>query len=444
MIREDLLGILEDIVSYCEHRGAEAEVMGLSKEEIVVTVERNYVKLCISQDIGGVGIRTSMNNAIGFASCNSLDMAVTQKAAQKALSMSKKTPRTSYDVFATPGSLPNIQGIYDPAIQSFDEAQAITTVQDMVSTACEDPRITLDNGEFQVSVRNRAIATSSGISYQEKKSRFSWFLIGLAREGGDVGSFVYVYGCATHVKDLSCTETAHTISQQALRNLNAQKVESFTGDCILGPEAVSSLLGYPLIFALNAHNVHRGQSLLSGKLDTPICSETITIEDNPTVPYDVNASSFDREGTPHQNVILIQDGLLKSFMYDTLAAHRDNHLPTGNATGSFREIPKVGISNFIIGGTSRQLETMVQETKRGILVNRFSGATADVSGDFSGSLKGTELIEEGERQYTTKEVSISGNLFDILPKISDVSIETQHYPQMILPYVKIPDMQFIS
>ena len=131
-------------------------------------------------------------------------------------------------------------------------------------------------------------------------------------------------------------------------------------------------------------------------------------------------------------------------MYDTLAAHRDNHLPTGNATGSFREIPKVGISNFIIGGTSRQLETMVQETKRGILVNRFSGATADVSGDFSGSLKGTELIEEGERQYTTKEVSISGNLFDILPKISDVSIETQHYPQMILPYVKIPDMQFIS
>jgi PmbA protein len=444
MIDEELLTHLEDIVSYCEHRGAQAEVMGLSKEDIVITVERNQVTLCISQNIGGVGIRTSIDNAIGFATCNSLNTSTTQKTAQKALSMSKKTPPALHEVFALPGPLPTIQGLYDPEIHTFDEGQAINTVQDMISQACEDPRIMLDNGEFQVSVRNRAIATSSGISHQEKKSRFSWFLIGLAREGGDVGSFVYEYGGATHVKDLSCADTAHVVSDQALRNLHAQKVESFTGDCILGPEAVSSLMGYPLVFALNAHNVHREQSMLAEKMNTSICADIITIEDNPTLPHDINSGRFDREGTPHQQVVMVQDGVLQTFMYDALAAHREDHPPTGNATGSFREIPKVGIKNLIIDGKSRELETIIVETEKGILVNRFSGATADVSGDFSGSLKGTQLISGGERQYTTKEVTIAGNLFDILPRISDISVETRTYPQMILPYMKIPQMQFIS
>jgi len=444
MSDDELMGCLEDIVSYCEHRGAEAEVMGLSKEEIVVTVERNDVKLCISQDLEGVGIRTSRDNAVGFASCNSLEKSVTQKAAEKALSMSKKTPKASYDVFAVPGSLPVIEGLYDPGICTFDEEQAITTVQDMIVIACEDPRIMLDSGEFQVSVRNRAIATSRGISYQEKKSRFSWFLIGLAREGDDVGSFVYVYGHATNIKDLSCSETARVLSCHALRNLHAQRVESFTGDLILGPEAVSSLIGYPLIFALNAHNIHRGQSMLAGKMGAPICSDILTVQDNPTLSHDINASGFDREGTPHHNVVMIQDGLLQSFIYDTLAANREGHAPTGNAIGSFREIPKVGITNFIVTGRSRDLDTIIGETERGILVNRFSGATADVSGDFSGSLKGTQLITGGECRHTTKEVTIAGNLFDILPRISDISTETQYYPQMILPYVKISDMQVIS
>jgi predicted Zn-dependent protease len=266
----------------------------------------------------------------------------------------------------------------------------------------------------------------------------------LAREGGDVGSFVYEYGGATHLKDLSCADTARTVSHQALRNLHAQKVDSFTGDCILGPEAVSSLIGYPLVFALNAHNVHREQSMLAGKIDTSICSDVVTIQDNPTLPHDINSSRFDREGTPHQHVVMIQEGILQSFMYDTQAAHREDHFPTGNATGSFREIPKVGIRNFIISGKSHDLDTIIEETEKGILVNRFSGATADVSGDFSGSLKGTELISGGERQYTTKEVTVAGNLFDILPQISDVSEETRTYPQMILPYIKIPHMQFIS
>ena len=441
---DELMGCLEDIVSYCEHRGVEAEVMGLSKEEIVVTMERNDVKLCISQDLGGVGIRTARDNAVGFASCNSLEKSVTLKAAQKAVDMSKKTPKASHDVFAVPGSIPVIEGLYDPQIYTFGEEQAIRTVQEMITIACEDPRIMLDSGEFQVSVRNRAIATTRGISYKEKKSRFSWFLIGIARENSDVGSFVYVYGHATHIKDLSCSQTAQALSRDALRNLNAQKIESFTGDLILGPEAVSSLIGYPMIFALNAHNVHRGQSMLAGKMGTPICSDIITFQDNPTLSYDINASGFDREGTPHQDVVMVQDGLLQNFMYDTLAANREGHPPTGNAIGSFREIPKVGITNFIISGRSRNLDTIIEETEKGLLVNRFSGATADVSGDFSGSLKGTQLIQGGECRHTTKEVTIAGNLFDILPRISDISTETQYYPQMILPHIKITDMQVIS
>ena len=100
---EDTLYILEKIVSFCEHRGALAEVLGAWRNETIVTMERNDIKLCISQHIAGVGIRTLMDNSVGFASCNSLDEEVIKKAAERAIKMSRKTPPLPFITFSSPG-----------------------------------------------------------------------------------------------------------------------------------------------------------------------------------------------------------------------------------------------------------------------------------------------------------------------------------------------------
>lgn len=441
---QDLLNALETAVTFCEKKGAEAEAYGVKRNEIIVTVERNDIKLCIKQKSAGVGIRTLIKNSVGFSSCNSLESDTIIKTAQKAVTMSKKTPPLPCSAFAVPGSLPVIPGLYDTAVHEFDEAHAVTAMDSMVRAACEDPRVTVDSGEVNAVLRMKAVLTSTGISASEKKSLFSWFIVGMAREKNDVSSFEYQYGCTTHVNELYLEETAKTMADAAVANLHPKKVEPFTGEVILGPEAVSTLIGDPVIFSLNANNVHRGQSVLAKKLHQKIASDTVTVKDNAVMPENFNASAFDREGSPHQDVTLVKDGVLQHYLYDALAANREGVSSTGNATGTFREMPAIGISNFMIEKKGCDLRTLLEETKKGLLVSRFSGTSNQISGDFSGVCKGAHFIASGELMHPVKEAVISGNVFEILHQITAVSKETSKYFHMILPHVKVKDMRIIG
>ncbi len=442
MEEENILSVLDPLVHFIEKQGAEGEVFGVKRNEIIVTIERNDIKLCIKQYTTGVGIRTFIKNSIGFSSCNSLSKDITRKTAEKAVNMSRKTPPVPYSGVADPGSLPDITGLYDPSIETFDEQTAIAKAQQMIEVARKDPRISVDSGEFSVVVREKAICTSSGISAAEKKSRFSWFLICLAREKGEVGSYSYQYGCTAHQRELYMEETAQSVAENAVLDLHSQKIESFKGDLILGPDAVSNLICTPLIFALNANNVYREQSGFAEKTEERVASDIVTVQDNSCIPGDFDSSAFDREGTPHQQVTMIDNGILKTFMYDSLAAHREARHSTGNASGTFREIPKIDIASFIIEKGSHNLDSILKETDKGLLVRRFSGTSDQISGDFSGAVKEAQLIASGEVQHSVKEATIGGNVFKILPTISDISVETLRYPKMILPYIKIPDIQF--
>jgi PmbA protein len=438
------LDICEKAVAFCENHGVQAEVLSIERKEIIVILERNDIKLCIKQNTAGIGIRTLIRNSVGFSSCNSLEEGKVMKAARRAIRMSKNTPPVPYSVLASPAPLPAIAGLYDPEALNFDEERAIHTAEKMITAAREDPRVSVDTGEFAAVLREKAICTSPGISAVEKKSMFSWFLLGMALERHEVGSFEYQYGCTTQVGEVHVEKTARTLAEHAVANLHPKKIAPFSGDVILGPEAVLEVLCDPVVFSLNANNVYRGQSQLTEKHNCKIASPLMTIADNAVVPGDFSSSAFDREGTPHQTLTMVRKGVLESFMYDSLAASRENRSSTGNAAGSVREIPRIGITNFMIKNTSHSLETLIEETERGLLVPRFSGTSDEISGDFSGAVKGAQLIRSGEIQHPVKEAVISGNVFEILPTIEDISKETLRYSRMVLPYVKIPGMQIIA
>jgi PmbA protein len=212
----------------------------------------------------------------------------------------------------------------------------------------------------------------------------------------------------------------------------------------LSPDAVSGLISDPVIFSINGNNAYRGQSVLAEKRGQPVASDIVTVRDNATIPSDYNSSSFDREGSPHQNLAIVEKGVFKRFLYDSFAANRESSESTGNATGTFREIPRIGTTNFMVERGSHSLGTLIAETEKGLLISRFSGTSQQVSGDFSGAVRGAQVIKSGEIQYPVKEATIAGNVFDILPRISDISKETLRYSQTVLPYIKVSDMEFTA
>lgn len=440
----DMLSILEDVARFCEREGAESEVYGTMQRETIVSLERNDINLCSQQYTTGIGIRTLIKNSLGFACCNSTDLRIAKETAAKAVRMSKKTPPFPFNTLASPRPLTSVPGLYDPLIQDFDEEAAISRARAMLSAARENPCVSVDNGEFFVSAEERAIFTSCGISASEKRSRFSWHLVGMACRGSRVGAYDYQYGCAVRAKDVYVEETARKMAENAAATLHPRRIEPFSGDLILGPEAVSTLIGDSLAFAANAHNVHMKQSVLAGKLGEEIASDLITIVDDSTPPGDYNSGTFDREGSPHRRVVIVDRGILRRFMHHAMTAKIENTSSTGNAAGSFAEMPRIDITNFVVEKSSRSLQTMVEETDKGLLVSKFGGAGEDMSGAFSGTLKGAQFIRSGEIQYPVKEATVTGNVFEILPKICSVSAETSRVPRMILPYVKVSDMQFIA
>lgn len=439
------LDILEKAVRFCENQGAEeAEAFGVLLRELVVTLERNDIGLCIMQHITGMGIRTMVRKSVGFACCNSLEGEIVEDTAQRAIKMARKIPPLPCSAFAQPRPLSTIEGLYDPAVEGFDEQTAISTARRAILVTREDPRTSVDKGEFTIMIREKMISTSSGISAAEKKSRFSWFLMGKAKEGATVSSFAYQYGCTVKAKELYPLVTAQKMAAEAVAQLHPKNIEPFLGDVILGPQAVSYLIGNAIVFSANAHSVYKRQSPLLGNLGEKIASSSMTIRDNPTLPGDFNSSGFDREGTAHQNVLIVEKGLLRSFLYDSLAANRESRESTGNAVGTFRELPRIGISNLMVEKGSHRLETMIEETDKGLLVNKLSGTFDQISGDFSGALRGAQLVESGEIHHPVKQATISGNVFEILKRVDEVSSETARYPKMIMPYMRIPEMQIIA
>lgn len=442
---EDLLALLEDIVVFCEQRGTYAEAYGVKKREIIVSLERDDITLCVEQSISGIGIRTCMENRLGFACCNSIDRERALETAEKAVKMSRKTPPAQDNIqFAFPRSLPSLEGLLDTELTGFDAADAVHQARILLQVTSDYPHIRLDTGEFFVSEKERAVCNSNGISAGEHTGGLSWYLIVLAREGGEVGSFEYEYGCTTQVDERAVETTAQTAVTRALHNLHAQKCQTFSGDIILGPEAVSTLLGDTIAFAANATNVHMGQSSLSGRTGKAIASPKLTVRDDSTLPYSYNSSSFDREGCPHQAVPIIDDGILNHFLHHTQSAFREHTESTGNATGSFAEMPRIDITHLIIEPSSKSLTQLIEETEKGLLISRFSGSGEDVSGAFSGGLKGSHVISSGEVSHPVKGIALRGNIFEILPKICDISSETAQYPHMTLPYVKIASMRWVT
>lgn len=442
---EDLLSVLEQVTHFCENRGAESEVYGIRKRETIISLERNDINHCTQQFITGMGIRACSGNQLGFACCNSIDSREVKKTAEKAIKMSRKTPPSPESiVFASPHRIPIIEGLYNGEIESFDAADAVKEARKMMEVLSEFRQISLDNGEFFVSREERAISSSHGISSSEYIGGFCWYLVAMAQEGGEVGSYEYEYGCTTQVKDINVEESARAVVEKALRNLHPRTCESFTGDVILGPEAVSTLVGDTVAFAVNATNVHMGQSALSGCRGQNIAADILTIKDDSTLPFTYNSSSFDREGTPHQAVTIVEKGVLNQFLYHTQSAFRDGIQSTGNATGSFAEMPRIDITHLIIEPSTTPLVRLIEETEKGLLISRFGGSGEDVSGVFSGGLKGSHLIESGEITHPVKGLTLQGNIFDILPNVCDVSSETARYPHMTLPSMKIENMHFIS
>ncbi|MCZ6647912.1 MAG: TldD/PmbA family protein [Thaumarchaeota archaeon] len=424
---------------------SEVEVYGRSIKEVESFLERNDIKLGKSHSHAILGIRVFKEMAMGFASLNELTVDHIEKAVRDALKIAGMTPRDENNILPRKSSSIIHDGLYDQAAEGFGASDSLEVALEMLETTKSyDPRVTVDSGAFNSSIFDNVICTSSGIERSETISLFSWAIMGMATEGAEVSSFDYQVGSTHEVRGIHATAAARVFAENVVNSLGAKKIQSFTGGVILSPQALMELVLQTVVSSLRSDNVQKGRSKFKDRLGESVASESLTIRDDGTNPNGPGASSFDREGVSTSPIVLVDNGELKSLMFNTYTASKDGAESTGHATGSPRSSPSVGPSNIMIDPGEVSKEELISELEKGVLVTRFSGNTSAVSGDFSGVVKGGFLIERGEILHPIKETLVAGNVFDLLRNISAISKEREWMESALLPYIHVEGISIIG
>ena len=226
-------------------------------------------------------------------------------------------------------------------------------------------------------------------------------------------------------------------------SVGGKHIETANKDVILDYHAAVGLLS-TFISAFSAENVQRGRSILQGKLNTEIVSPNLSIIDDNSLEGALGSSNTDGEGTVSCRTSLVENGILKSFLYDIYTANKEGCESTANGyRGSFSGTPSVSPSNLIFDfKDSAEISDMAD----GILATSVLGAhTANpISGDFSVEVSNAFEISNGDIGSPIKKAMISGNIFELLKDCEKVNSEIKQYGSFIIPQILVHNLRVVG
>lgn len=218
--------------------------------------------------------------------------------------------------------------------------------------------------------------------------------------------------------------------RRALDLRGARQAASRRCPVVLDAFVAASFLGF-IGGMLSAEAVQRGRSLFAGREGEEVASPALRLADDPTDPDGPASAPFDGEGSPTSRTSLIEDGRLRTYLFDTQTARRAGRSTTGNATrGSYRSPPRVGATNLVAEPGSETLAELVRRAGDGILVTDVAGLHSGVnpvSGSFSVGATG-RLIEGGEPAAPVREMTIASDLVSMLRAVAAVGSEARWVP----------------
>ena len=444
----DIDSSLSFAVNKAEKSGAQyVEVYILKSRELEAFVENNDLKQSMYHNSSTIGIRVFVDGSMGFSSLNSLERQHIENAIAQAIKLAKVSPADKFNSMPGKSKIILLDGIYDSKSESFGLSDTIKMATEMLITAKSfDKRVSVDSGNFSSSVMCHGLLNSNGVRAEESISSFSWSIMGMALNdgGNEVSNFDLQYGGTHHVRDIDVVMTSKEFAKSVINSLHAQKIDSFRGKMLLTPLAATELIQDVLAYSINSHAVQKKASKFEGKIGSSVASDLLTLEDDATNTSGLASSSFDREGVPRQCNTVIENGILRGYLYNTYTANKDDTQSTGNAGGSPKTPPVVSSSNIIVKSGKPKLENLVSDIDRGILINRFSGNVNPVNGDFSGVVKGGHYIRNGVSEYAVKEVMVAGNIFDALYDLVGISEERKILSDSILPYMLFDNISFTA
>jgi PmbA protein len=392
----------------------------------------------------GAGIRVLSGKRTGSSYTSDLSpegMDRMVRAALELLTITSEDPEAGLPEPQDLGQIGTDLHLYDDAIARMDPEWKIAQAKRAEDVALNtDPRIENSEGaSFDSHLGNRVFANSRGFVGSYRTSSCGLAVSPVAKQNGSMERD-YWYSSSRAAAGLESPEcVGRQAAERALRRLNPRKVTTQKAPVVFDPRTARSLLN-DLFGAVSGSAIYRHASFLVGKLGERIASEGLTIVDDATMPGLFGSSPFDDEGVVTRRTVVVERGVLRSYLLNTYTAKKLGLKTTGSASRGVTGNAGVGPGNFFIEAGATPPEKIIAGVKNGLYVTTLIGATANtVTGDFSSGAAGL-WIENGELAYPVSEITVAGNLKTMLMDLQQIGSDLEFRGSVAAPTILIGEM----
>ncbi|MCX7736047.1 MAG: TldD/PmbA family protein [Candidatus Kapabacteria bacterium] len=431
----NLLSLAENLVNYSKSKNVdEIQVSIANEDEFTVEVRNGEIERLTESVSKGVSIKVILDKRVATASTSDFDDETLKFLVDDAIERAKLSSQDEFaglpDEFFDKSQEIDLE-IYDPLLEEIQPEIKINIAKEIEQICLADKRIKLSEGSFfQSGFGEVFIANSKGFSGSFKSTSCS---SGVYLHSADENNS-YEEGWWSNSVNFNGLMKPEEIAKIAInrvtRLIGAKKIETQKVPVIFERPMTSMLLGF-LASCLNGHSIYMNQSFLVDKLGQKIAGENINIIDDGLIKGAIGSRLFDREGVPTRKLSLIENGTLNSYILDTYSGRKLGLKSTGHASG---------VTNFYLDKGNTNPDEIIKSTDKGLLLTRTIGqGTNPTTGDLSRGAFGL-WIEKGEIAFPVAEITISGNLKDLLNSIEILGDDLIFDRSITGPTIKVAEM----
>ncbi|SEG59558.1 metalloprotease PmbA [Vibrio hangzhouensis] len=373
---------------------------------------------------GALGITVYRGQRKGSASTSDLSEKAIAQTVAAALDIAQYT---SEDPFAGPApkelmvkTIPDLD-LFHPDEPNPDRAAEQAIAAERAALAYSDKIKQSDGASYDSHYGVKVYGNSHGLlaGYASSRHSISCSVIGQGVNGDMERD--YSYTLARHCDDLWTPESVgEKAAIKTVQRLDPRKVKTGQYPVLFANDVATGLIGH-LVMAISGGNLYRKSSFLLDKLGEQILPEWFAIEEKPHVLRGLASSPFDNEGVATQDLDIITDGKLATYLLTSYAARKLKMTPTGHAGG---------IHNWFVNSTGQDFDAMLKALGTGLLVTEVMGQGVNiVTGDYSRGAAGF-WVENGEIQYPVSEITVAGNLANMFKQIVAVGTDVETRSQI--------------
>src|SRR6266404_5499279 len=350
----DLQTIASDVAGRAMQAGASAaECVIREGDEFSTVVRLGQVETLKEAGSRSIGVRVFFGQRAASTYSSDFSSAGLERMLKSALELAKITSEDPHAGIPEAGKFGSLSGdlhLYHEDVYSLPGPERIDYARRAEKAALDvDPRIkNSDGGSFDAATGRKVLANSHGFVGEYRRSYCSVAAVPIAQDEQGGMQRDYWYSVARSLAKLdSAEQVGKEAARRTLRRLGARKAKTAHVPVVLDPMVASSMLEH-IFEGVNGDSVYRGASFLAGKLGEKIAGPNVTVIDDGTMPGGFGTTPFDGEGIPTRRTVVIENGILKSYLLNTYTAKKLGLETTANASRGLAGTPGIGPGNYFL------------------------------------------------------------------------------------------------